>query len=271
MKFFNNSFNCINEKIDTAAIYDIFAPVNRKNTVEREKYLILVAGGSGTRMGGKIPKQFINIRGKAVLHHTLDKFTAAVADLHVIIVLPDEWRQAWKDYCCGHGPVCRQTLVSGGITRFHSVRNALCKVPDGAVVAVHDGVRPLLSTGMIGRLFGLAGTFQAVVPAVPIVDTVKVLKKSSVPDSGIVYEAVPGETADRSRLFAAQTPQIFHSEVLKRAYCQPYSTAFTDDASVVENACIEGVKIIYPEGEKYNVKLTTPDDLLIADALLARG
>ena len=133
------------------------------------------------------------------------------------------------------------------------------------MVAVHDGVRPLVSQEMIRRLFDDAGTFQAVVPVVPVVDTLKVLKSGKDAGGHPVLVPVPGEKADRSRLFAAQTPQIFWSEILKEAYTQPYSTDFTDDASVVESS---GVEIRYPEGEKYNIKLTTPDDMLMAAAML---
>lgn len=256
LKFSENSFIC-----------------RKKNTLremDRKKYLIMVAGGNGTRMGGKLPKQFMEISGKAILHHALDKFVAAVPDLNIIVVLPDEWRQAWKDYCYRHSLIYRQVLVSGGITRFHSVKNALEKVPDGAVAAVHDGVRPLLSVDLIRRLFAMAETMPAIVPAVPVVDTLKVLVRSESAGNTRLYESVPGETADRSRLFGAQTPQIFWSEILKKAYTMPYSTSFTDDASVVDSLVEDGVKIIYPEGEKYNIKITTPDDLLIAEALLQK-
>lgn len=233
--------------------------------MERDRYLVLVAGGSGTRMGGKLPKQFIEIGGKAVLHHTVDRFVTAVPDIRIVTVLPDAWRQAWTDYCYARNVTCAQKLVSGGISRFHSVKNALEKVPGNALVAVHDGVRPLVSTGMIRRLFDEAENFPAVVPVVPVVDTLKVLKKGTDASGEPVLVRVPGAKADRSLLFAAQTPQIFWSEILKEAYSQPYSTEFTDDASVVESY---GVDIKYPEGEKYNIKLTTPDDMLMAEAIL---
>lgn len=231
----------------------------------RDRYLILVAGGSGTRMGGRLPKQFIEIRGKAVLHHTIDRFVAAVPDIRVVTVLPDTWKQAWSDYCLVHNVTCSQRLVSGGITRFHSVKIALEKVPAGALVAVHDGVRPLVSVGMIRRLFDEAEVFPAVVPVVPVVDTLKVLGRETDASGKTVLVPLPGEKADRSRLFAAQTPQIFWSEVLKEAYTQPYSTDFTDDASVAESY---GTDIKYPEGERYNIKLTTPDDMVVAEALM---
>ncbi len=236
--------------------------------MERKKYLILTAGGSGRRMGSKTPKQFLEAGGKAILHVTLDRFMEAVPDISVLTVIPDEWRQTWKDYCYSRNVVYRQTLVPGGITRFHSVKNALAKVPDGALVAVHDGVRPLVSKDMIRRLFSIAVKYPAVVPVMPSTDTLKVLLRKEGPDGSACLERIPGETADRSRLYAAQTPQIFWSEVLKEAYSQPYSTSFTDDASVVESMEGLAADIIYPEGEKYNIKITTPDDMAVADALL---
>lgn len=233
--------------------------------MQRDKYLILVAGGSGTRMGGNIPKQFMEINGRSILHHSLSRFVSAVPDIRVLTVLSDEWKQPWTEYCYRHNLTVPQKLVTGGITRFHSVKNALEKVPDGAVVAVHDSVRPMFSVGMIVRLFREAESSPAVVPVIPVTDTLKVLEKKMDADGRVRLAAVPGETADRSRLFGAQTPQIFWSEVLKAAYRQPYSTDFTDDASVTERY---GVQTIYPEGEKYNIKITTPDDIRIAEALL---
>lgn len=216
-------------------------------------------------MGATIPKQFLETGGKAILHHTVEKFMSAIPDLDIITVLPEEWIRFWKDYCYRKNLICRQTIVPGGITRFHSVKNALGKVPDGAIVAVHDGVRPLLTPDLARKLFSLAVTFPAAVPVVPVVDTLKVLKKVRNAEGADVYETIPGETADRSRLFAAQTPQVFWSEVLKDAYSTPYSTDFTDDASVAER---HGVKILYCSGERYNIKITAPEDMEIAGLLL---
>ncbi len=235
---------------------------------ERSKYVIIVAGGSGTRMGGKTPKQFLEISGKAVLHHTIDKFAAAIPGINTVLVLPEEWKEPWKEYCYRKNLVLRQTIVSGGITRFHSVKNALRKIPDGAIAGIHDGVRPAVSTDMIKRLFALAETCPAVIPVIPVVDTLKVLEKTTGPDGEVSYAAVPGEQADRNRLFGAQTPQVFRSEILKKAYSVPYSTEFTDDASVVEKY---GEPLKYVDGEKYNIKITVPEDLPIAGTLLKAG
>ena len=192
--------------------------------MERQKYLIAVAAGKGLRMGGELPKQFVELDGRAILHRTIERFTEACPDLKVVTVLNPDWIPYWKQYCYTNAMVVRQRIVEGGITRFHSVRNALEAIPDGAVVAVHDGVRPFVSAGGIRRLFDLAGEHSAVVPVLPCVDTLKKLKK----EDNILVSS--GESVDRSLLYGAQTPQIFHSEVLRKAYCQPFNQLFTDDA-----------------------------------------
>ena len=227
--------------------------------MNRRKYVIVVAGGSGSRMGAAKPKQFLELGGKAILRRTIEVFLDACPDVNIIVVLPEEHMAYWKDYCYKHNFICPQILVKGGFTRFHSVKNALEKVPDGALVAVHDGVRPLLTSGMVRSLFSTAETSQAVIPVTPCIETLKVLRET---DGHL--EAVPGAEADRSVLFGAQTPQMFWSELLKDAYCQPYDTAFTDDASVVEKY---GKSLSYVIGERLNIKITTQEDLLLARAV----
>ena len=221
--------------------------------VERKIYGIFVAGGSGTRMGGSVPKQFLEIDSKPVLQHTIEKFLRAIPGISVITVLPAQHFPTWKRLCDEHALDCPQILVEGGITRFHSVKNALAKVPDGAFVLIHDGVRPLLSEDMIRRMLAeMDNGARALVPALPVTDTLK-SRDQSLPDP------------DRSALLAVQTPQIFLSEDIKRAYSKAYDTSFTDDASVAK-AC--GIPVTFFEGEKYNIKLTTPEDLEIAKLLL---
>ena len=220
-----------------------------------------MAAGSGTRMGAEVPKQFIELDGKAILQRTMEVFLEASPGIKVITVLPEDHVAYWKDYCLKHNFTCPQILVKGGITRFHSVKNALAKVPDGVLVAVHDGVRPLISAGLIREMFDKAENVDGLIPVVPCVDTMKVLCKS-----GDMLEAVPDVKVDRSVLFGVQTPQIFRSEVIKAAYGQAYDTAFTDDASVVEKY---GKNLSYTMGERFNIKMTTQDDLKIARALLS--
>ena len=220
-----------------------------------------MAAGSGTRMGGEKPKQFIELGGKAVLQMTIEKFLNACPDIKVVTVLPDAHMEYWRNYCLERNFLCPQTLVKGGITRFHSVRNALSKVPEGALVAVHDGVRPLVSVGFIREMFEKAETVPALVPVLPCVDTMKVLLRE-----GDELVTAMGQTVDRSVLYGAQTPQIFHSEVIKDAYLQAFDTAFTDDASVVLK---NGKNLSYLIGERFNIKLTTQDDLVLAKAILS--
>ncbi len=229
--------------------------------MERKKYVIIMAAGSGTRMGAGRPKQFLELEGKAILQKTMEVFLNACPGISVITVLPQDFIGYWREYCLENNFVCPQILVPGGITRFHSVRNALDRVPEGALVAVHDGVRPLLSEGLVRDMFEKAEGVPALIPVTPCVDTMKVLENK---DGELV--AVPGAKADRSVLYGAQTPQIFHSEILKEAYAMPYDTSFTDDASVVEKY---GKSLSYVVGERLNIKITTQDDLLLARAILS--
>jgi 2-C-methyl-D-erythritol 4-phosphate cytidylyltransferase len=229
--------------------------------MDRKKYLIVMAAGSGTRMGADVPKQFMELGGKAVLQRTIEVFLKAVPDIKVVTVLPDAHIEYWRNYCLEHNFTCSQVLVKGGFTRFHSVQNALAKIPDGALVAVHDGVRPLVSTAFVKDMFEKAEEVPALIPVLPCVDTMKVLHKDG--DQLVTAE---GQFVDRSVLYGAQTPQIFHSEIIKQAYEQAYDTAFTDDASVVLKY---GKNLSYLLGERFNIKLTTQDDLILAKAILS--
>lgn len=226
----------------------------------RKKYLIVTAGGSGTRMGASVPKQFLELDGRPILRITLEKFLEALPDLNIITVLPEGHVNAWRQYCLEHDFVCPQRLVKGGITRFHSVKNALAYVPDGALVAVQDGVRPLISVEKIREMFAAADQVPALIPVLPVTDTLKVLERQA---DGTLQAT--GESVDRSRIYGAQTPQLFHSEKLKAAYTQGYDTLFTDDASVARKY---GIPLAFMEGERYNIKITTPEDLILARAIL---
>lgn len=227
--------------------------------MERKKFLIVTAGGMGTRMGGSVPKQFIQLEGKPILRLTIERFLEAVPDVQVITVLPEAHISTWRQYCIKENFTCPQRLVKGGFTRFHSVKNALAFVPDGALVAVQDGVRPLLSIGKIRELFTLAQNVPALIPVMPVTDTLKVLDRKK---DGTL--AASGESIDRSRIFGAQTPQIFYSELLKQAYGQGFDILFTDDASVAERY---EIPLTFVEGERLNIKITTPEDLVLARAI----
>ena len=229
--------------------------------MEREKYVVIMAAGSGSRMGAELPKQFLQLDGKAILHKTIEVFVEAVPGVKVITVLPEDHISYWKEYCLNRNFIYPQVLVKGGITRFHSVRNALERVPEGALVAVHDGVRPLVTPQFLADLFSQAESVDGLIPVLPCIDTMKVLCKN-----GSELSAVPEETADRSRLYGAQTPQIFKSELLKEAYRQAFDDKFTDDASVMEKY---GKSLSYVIGERLNIKITTQEDLVLARAIMS--
>jgi 2-C-methyl-D-erythritol 4-phosphate cytidylyltransferase len=227
--------------------------------MSQEKYVVIMAAGSGSRMGAELPKQFLEIDGKPILQRTIEVFLEAVPGIKVVTVLPDDYVDYWKSLCLDRNFICPQVLVRGGITRFHSVRNALSKVPGGALVAIHDGVRPLVTAQFLRTLFSKAESVCGLIPVLPCIDTMKVL-------SGKVDDlhSVPGVSADRSVLYGAQTPQIFQSELLKEAYSQAFDESFTDDASVMERY---GKSLSYIIGERLNIKITTKEDLTLARAI----
>lgn len=212
-----------------------------------------MAAGSGSRMGSEVPKQFLEIGGKPILRQTIERFLEYDPTIGVVVVLPASGKEWWKNYCSESGFIERYTMATGGITRFHSVRNALKYVPDGVLVAVHDGVRPFITAKFIAEMFDAAEKCEAVIPVVPSVDSLREMGRGGA--SCIV---------DRESIACVQTPQVFRSEILKKAYEQPFSTSFTDDASVVEAF---GYRITLREGLRRNFKITTPDDYLLAEAI----
>lgn len=236
--------------------------------MSRKKILIVMAAGSGARMGASVPKQFLDLGGVPILRRTIEAFISAVPGIKVVTVLPEDHIPFWKDYCLSSDFGCPQTLVPGGFTRFHSVRNALRKVPEGAVVAIHDGVRPLVSLDLIRNMCERmdSGSVRALIPVVPSVDTLKVIDRVKDSDGNEVLVSPEGEDVDRSRIFGAQTPQMFLSEDIKAAYAQPFDTAFTDDASV---ARAKGIPLSFCFGERYNFKLTSPEDLSLARLIIS--
>lgn len=216
-------------------------------------YIIIVAGGTGARMNAGIPKQFITVAGKPILMHTIEKFFAADQLMKIIVVLPEKETSEWKKLCAAHNFTIAHDIVSGGETRFHSVKNGLQRVGKQGVVGVHDGVRPLLSSSMIKKCFSDAALNGNAVPCMPVRDSLRKI-------TGALNEAV-----DRSSMVAIQTPQCFSVAILKKAYLLDYKSSFTDDASVVEAT---GEKIHLMEGEDMNVKITFPVDLVFAEAAL---
>lgn len=197
----------------------------------------------------------------------METFIAAVPGIKVVTVLPNDYLSFWKEYCLSAEFTYPQTLVGGGFTRFHSVRNALERVPDGAIVAIHDGVRPMVSRDLVRNMFAQMEErgLDALIPVVPSVDTLKILDRTSGSAGGTLVEP-EGEEIDRSRVYAAQTPQMFRSEAIREAYSQPFDTAFTDDASVARK---QGIPLSFCDGERYNFKITSPEDLALAELIVS--
>lgn len=216
---------------------------------------MIVAGGKGLRMGADIPKQFLPINGLPVLMHTIKRFREYSESLNIILVLPKQQQQDWHELCKKFHFTDNYTIADGGETRFHSVKNGLSLIPDDAcgVVGVHDGVRPFPSIKVIDRCFETARTGKSVVPVVPVVETLRRMTGENTT-----------ETVARDDYRLVQTPQTFDIQMLKRAYEQPYREGFTDDASVVEAF---GQEITLIEGNRENIKVTTPFDLKIARVL----
>lgn len=215
---------------------------------------IIVAGGSGTRMGSDTPKQFIKVAGLPILLHTLHLFYNFDKKMKLIVVLPASQFNLWKNLCKEYDCHIPHQVEEGGETRFHSVKNGLGHVNEG-VVAVHDGVRPLASNVTISRCFKTAEEKGNAIPVVPVNDSLREIKNNA------------STAVDRSRFVAVQTPQCFSATLLKRAYAQSYKSTFTDDAGVVEAL---GEQINLVEGNAENIKITSPADIAIAEALFAR-
>ena len=217
--------------------------------------LIVVAGGSGTRMGSAVPKQFLPLAGYPVLGHVLRRFEAALPGADLVVVVSEGEMDRWKALCEKYGmPVHR--LVRGGKDRFHSVKNGLEALkPSCRRVGVHDGVRPLVGERVIHNALKALSIHPAVVPAVPVVDSLRLVDQGN------------SRSVDRSLYRAVQTPQFFDRSVLSTAYQQDFNPLFTDDASVVEAA---GIEVFLSEGDPANLKITTPVDLAVAEVLLRK-
>ena len=226
-------------------------------------YVIIVAGGKGLRMGSDIPKQFLPIGGRPVLMRTLERFREYSDDLQIILVLPEAQQDYWKELCQKYDFQVEYLLANGGETRFHSVQNGLALIPDDTqgVVGVHDGVRPFPSIEVIRNCYETARTAKAVIPVIPVVETVRHLDNAQC----TMHNAQSSHTVPRSDYRLVQTPQTFDIQLLKAANRQPYNDGFTDDASVVESY---GHQITLVEGNRENIKITTPYDITVAEAIL---
>ena len=218
-----------------------------------KRHIIIVAGGKGLRMGGDIPKQFLPVCGKPVLMRTIEAFYTYDNQIHVILVLPVSQQEYWRELCQTYNFNLPHEIADGGDTRFHSVSNGLALVDGEGLVGIHDGVRPFVSQEVIARCFAEAGQKKAVIPVNGVVETVRCL------------EGEESVTVPRDKYKLVQTPQVFDVALLKQAYHQDYTDMFTDDASVVEAL---GEKVYLVEGNRENIKLTTPFDLKLAEMLV---
>lgn len=217
------------------------------------KYAIIVAGGTGTRMGTAIPKQFLLLKEKPVLYYTLKTFLASFDDLKIILVLPADYTNMGQELIDTYFDKKRINIIAGGDTRFQSVKNGLALVEQEAIIFVHDGVRCLLSKDLIHRCYDKALETGSAVPAIIAKDSIRLLTEEG------------NKTYDRNKVMLIQTPQTFHSNILLPAFQVEYNDKFTDEATVVEAF---GMKILLVEGEENNIKITRPVDLLIARSIV---
>ena len=215
--------------------------------------LILVAGGKGLRMGSALPKQFLPLAGKPVLYHAVKTFKDAFPDIKIILVLPEEHISYSNILLQAFEERIDLTVVKGGTTRFHSVQNGLSAIEDSGIVFIHDAVRPLIDTALLLRCYHQAVSHGNAIPCIPATDSVRQW-------DGMDFVAI-----ERNELRIIQTPQTFQTEVILKAFEQEYSDTFTDEATVLEHM---GLPVYLVDGSRRNVKITTPEDLIIAEALL---
>lgn len=218
------------------------------------KAVVIVAGGKGLRMGGDIPKQFLPVGGRPVLMRTIDRFLEYDETMQIVLVLPESQQGYWQQLCCQYNFSQPHVIANGGETRFHSVKNGLFKVDEAvSLIGVHDGVRPFVSVETIGACYEEAALSGAVVPVIDVVETIRHIMGNGA-----------SETVPRSDYQLVQTPQVFGATLLREAYKQQYTDFFTDDASVVERF---GHSVAFVKGNRENIKITTPFDLVVAEAL----
>lgn len=218
-----------------------------------EKFAVLVAGGKGLRMGSALPKQFLPLRDRPVLYYAIKAFLDAYSDIHIILVLPEDQLSYAQMVLTEFPERIDMTIVTGGETRFHSVQNGLKATRENSIIFVHDGVRPLVSVDLIRRCYEQAVEKGSAIPAIAVSDSIR------------TTDGEQSRPVSRDHLRSIQTPQVFRSEIIVPAFAQPYNAAFTDEATVVE---ANGTNVYLIEGEKSNIKVTTPEDLILAEALL---
>lgn len=229
-------------------------------------YIIIVAGGKGLRMGAEIPKQFILVAGKPILMHTLQRFydyseeqkQNGKSGLEIIVVLPHEQQEYWRGLCKKYDFIVPHHIADGGETRFHSSKSGLSLIPDNThgVVGIHDGVRPFVAKTVIADCYHAAQEYGAALPVVPVTDTLRHISPEGA-----------NRNVQRSEFRIVQTPQTMDVQLAKKAFQQPYCDAFTDDASVIEAM---GHEVAMVDGNRENIKLTTPLDLIIAETIVKR-
>lgn len=218
-----------------------------------KKYVIIVAGGAGARMNLPIPKQFTLLLGKPIILHAIAPFIEAYPDIEIIIGLPKIYIQAWSDLAKEHGFDKQVTVIEGGESRFQTVKNCLAAIKEDGIVGIHDAARPLVSVKTIIAGFKAAEMYGSAVPAIPMYDSIRQI------DSALNL------AVDRSKYCLIQTPQCFRTEIIQRGYKKDYKFTFTDDATVVESL---GERIHLVDGHSDNIKITTPRDIIIAEALM---
>jgi len=218
-----------------------------------KKIALIVAGGNGSRMNSNIPKQFLLLKNKPVLYYSIKAFLEAYDDINIVLVLPDEHIAKGQEIIDGFFDSSKFKITGGGRTRFHSVQNGLSLINGESIIFVHDGVRCLLSKDLIHRCYDAAVEFGTAVPVVDSADSIRMITNTG------------NKIVDRNKIKLVQTPQTFHSKILLPAFAIDYKEKFTDEASVVEEF---GIRINLIEGEKYNIKITTPRDLDLASVLL---
>ncbi|MBL7858878.1 MAG: 2-C-methyl-D-erythritol 4-phosphate cytidylyltransferase [Cyclobacteriaceae bacterium] len=218
-----------------------------------KEYALIVAGGKGTRIKSKVPKQFLELQGLPILMHTIEAFFRYSENIRIVLVLPEDDFETWEVLCRKHHFTRPLVLQKGGDSRFQSVKNGLDKIEGEGLVAIHDGVRPLASEDIIGASFRLAAVHQSAVAAVRLKESIRMTDQDNT------------KAVDRSRFRLIQTPQTFTVQLIKNAYQMKEDSSLTDDASVAERA---GHTICLFEGSYENIKITTPEDLIIAEALM---